>query len=849
MEVKILKDIFVHPRYPQSLTKLHELSYNLWCTWNYDAIKLFYHIDSGLFREVNNNPVRFLYSLPKEKVEELSHDKGFLFELDQVWDRFQDYLKYEDVPGIELAGQTHYTNNVIAYFAMEFGLHECIPIYGGGLGVLSGDFLKAASDFGLPVVGVGLIYKLGYFTQRINVTGEQEELFIEFDNHLIPIRELRSPSGETAYFKMKVFDSDLWIKLWQIDVGKTRLVLLDTDLEDNPPDLRAITHKLYTADREKRLQQELVLGFGGVRALEILGIEPIIYHINEGHSAFLIVARLLRLMTEKKLSFSKAKALIRSSTVFTTHTPVNAGNENFKIDSVKKHLEKQVGSLIVSLDKLVAEGLIDNNEYDFSLPAFAIRFSKYINAVSKIHRDVSRKMWTNIFPNRQLSEIPIDYVTNGVHRSWLSEPVTELLNEYVGPDYIHRSNNDTHWNKVLEIADDEIWQAHHKNKQNLISFIRNKLRDDLTARGHAEPKIVKLSRPFNPEFLTIVFARRFAYYKRATLILKDKERLQRILKNDKKPVQLIFAGKAHPADTAGKNMIKEIIDFTRRYELQDRILFLEDYDINIAKHLVWGADVWLNTPMIENEASGTSGMKAAINGVLNFSVMDGWWPEAYNGQNGWAITAGEFYKQSQLREIAEAEQIYDLLEDHVTELYYDRNELGIPEGWIKMMKESIYSVCGNFNMNRVLSDYFTKLYKPAIDDYSRLSENNFQHLTEAVSHEDDIIKHWAGIHFTDLSTNLDKKDHISEAETAEVNCTVDFGPASPKLFAVELFYTFDNKNNFELIPMQEKDKDRSWVSYQCSFEIAGYGVQSMNCRLRPSNEVLWDLHPELIKWA
>lgn len=844
-----MKDIFVHPRYPENLNKLYELAYNLWCTWNYDAIKLFYRIDSNLFRRVNHNPVRFLYSLPRERVEELSRDRGFLFELEEVWKRYQDYLKYVSAQNTESGGKAISTNDTIAYFAMEFGLHECIPIYGGGLGVLSGDFLKAASDLGLPIVGVGLIYKFGYFTQRINVVGEQEELFVEFDNHLIPIRELRKHSGEKAHFQIKIFDRDLMIKLWQIDVGKTRLVLLDTDLEDNPPDLRNITHELYVADREKRLQQELVLGFGGVKALEVLGIEPTIYHINEGHSAFLVVARLLKLMTEKKLSFSKAKALIRASTVFTTHTPVKAGNEIFEIDLVKKNLEKQAGSVGISLDELVAHGMIGDNESDFLLSAFAMRFSKYVNAVSKMHRDVCRKMWANIFPYRRLVEIPIDYVTNGVHRSWLSEPVTKLLNEYIGPDYIHCGDNDAHWHKVLEISDDEIWQAHHKNKQNLASFIRGKLRDDLTARGHAEPNIVKLTRLFNPEFLTVVFARRFAHYKRATLILEDKERLQRILKDSKKPLQLIFAGKAHPADTAGKNMIKEIIDFTRQYEVQDRVLFLEDYDINIARHLAWGADVWLNTPLTENEACGTSGMKAAINGVLNLSVLDGWWPEGYDGQNGWAITAGEFYKESQLREIAEADQIYDLLENQITELYYDRNEVGIPEGWVKMMKESIHSVCSKFNMNRVLSDYLTKLYKPAIDDYKRLLENNFQYLTQAIDHEDDIIKHWANIRFVDFTTSLDKKDRVMEDETIEVNCTVDFGQASPQLFTVELFYTYDNKNRFKIIPMEAQGKDKTRVYYRCSFKIQGYGIQGMNCRIRPAHEIIWDLHPELIKWT
>jgi starch phosphorylase len=842
----IFKNIFVYPRYPENLKKLYQLAYNLWCTWNYDAINLFYRIDSQLFRAVNHNPVKFLLSLPKEKIDELSKDKGFLFELESVWEKFQSYMKYGST--LNSTNVKFNKNEAIAYFAMEFGLHECIPIYGGGLGILSGDFLKAASDLGLPIVGVGLIYKFGYFTQQINLNGYQEELFNEFENHLVPIRELRGPDSEKAHVYIKILDQDLKIKLWQIDVGQTKLILLDTDIEDNPPNLRDITHELYVEDRDKRLQQELVLGFGGVKALELLNIEPKVYHINEGHSTFLAIARLQKLMAENKQTFSEAKSLIRASTVFTTHTPVIEGNENFETEMVKKYLEPKIKPLGLSFDELAAHGFIEDNQDVFWLPAFAIRFAKYVNCVSKIHRDVSRKMWASLFPQRPTVEIPIDYITNGVHRSWLSEHFTDLLNRHIGPEYIHCDYNEQLWDKVIDIPDEEIWEAHHKNKQNMVAFIRKKLADDLAAGGYIQPRILKLSSLFNPEYLTVVFARRFAHYKRATLILKDKERLRKILTNTQKPVQLIFAGKAHPADTTGKNMIKEIIDFAKDYQLEDSVIFLENYDINIARHLVWGADVWLNTPIRENEASGTSGMKAAINGVLNLSVPDGWWPEGYNGKNGWAITASEFYSHQDLQEIAEANQIYDLLEEEISELYYKRNEAGIPEQWVKMMKESIFTVCRKFNMNRVIMCYLDKLYIPSKNDFERLCEDNYRYLKEATEKEQDILKYWDGIKFTDFSTNVDKKDHLVEAERIEVHCTVDLNHAPAELFCAELFYMLDNDSRFKIIPMQPRYNENTLVHYECSFEIEGYGLQNINARIKPANETVQDLHPEWVKW-
>jgi starch phosphorylase len=457
-------------------------------------------------------------------------------------------------------------------------------------------------------------------------------------------------------------------------------------------------------------------------------------------------------------------------------------------------------------------------------------------------------MWASLFPKSTVSEIPINYVTNGVHSSWLSEQYVNLLNRHIGPQFIHWREDENIWNKILDIPDDEVWEAHRKNKQSLINFVRRKLADDLGARGYSLPKILKLTRLLNPEFLTVVFARRFAPYKRPNLILKDRERLKKILTNSAKPVQLIFAGKAHPADTVGKDMIKQIIDFAKDYVLEDKIIFLENYDINIARHLVWGADLWLNTPIKENEASGTSGMKAGMNGVLNLSVLDGWWPECYNGKNGWAITAGEYYRHPELRETAEANQIYDLLEEEITDAFYDRNELGIPQRWVQMMKESIASVCRLFNMNRVILCYLNTLYLPSKKHFEKISDNDCLLTKQAVQLQDKILKYWDYIEFKSFITDIDKKEYLSELDNISALCTIDLGQADPNLFSVELFYILDTEGNFKIIPMQLDKMENAVAHYQCSFQIEGYGLQNINVRIRPENKIVQDLHPELIKW-
>jgi starch phosphorylase len=844
------KSIFVYPKYPDNLQPLYDLARNIWSVWDYEAIELFYRIDAQLFRQVGHSPLKFLSALSKKKLESLSFDRGFIYELEKVWEKFQAYLKQSTSFKEECRCEYNLgQDDVIAYFSMEFGLHESIPIYAGGLGVLAGDFLKGVSDLNLPIVGVGLLYKYGYFKQLVDSKGHQQEVLAPFENYLIPAKELRIPQENYSRLSMRILNEDVKIKLWQIDVGKAKLILLDTDIEENPPHLRDITDELYVSDREKRIQQEMLLGIGGVKALELLGMKPKLYHLNEGHSAFALVARLCDLMRDKKFSLSQARAIIRASTVFTTHTPVIAGNENFKSDLVKRYLQPRLKESFLSYDEVEKFGFINDDTEVFWMPAFAIRFSRHINAVSNQHASVARKMWTSLFPQRPEIEIPISSVTNGVHVSWISPPITDLFNRYLGPDYVHCSRQREVWNNIYNIPDEELWEEHRRNKKGLINYIRRQFRGQLSAAGYSQSRTSSTSLSLNTDFLTIVFARRFAAYKRPTLMLKDKERFRKILTDPARPIQMIFAGKAHPADEQSKRMIKEVLDFARQYQVEDRVIFLENYDINTARHLVWGADVWLNTPMQNMEASGTSGMKAAMNGALHFSTLEGWWEEGFNGRNGWAITAGRVYDRQDLQDTADANQLYDLLEHEISVLYYDRDEADIPEIWVRMMKDSLFSVCQNFNINRTLCDYLRECYVPAMQDSDEIFKDDYDALKKAAQDEKDVLKCWENLKITAFTTDIERKERPTKGDTVNVKCRVQ-NPAAKELLCVELLYMLDNNTRFKIIPMQVIENTEDTIAnYACSFEIEGYGLQNMNARVRPANKIVQDLHPQLVKWA
>jgi len=838
----IFKDFFLYPKFPKSLEKLYKIAYNLWVTWDNEAYRLFMRIDSKLFRICNKNPVLFLMKLSEEKLNEIANDKAFLYNLEKVSQKFDEYLKFTESNYPDLVGKT------IAYFSTEYGLHQALPIYAGGLGILSGDYIKGASDLNIPIVSVGLFYNYGYFNQRINVHGIQEEIYLKNNPYFLPLKEIKDKSGNKIYLQMEILNKLIKIKLWELRVGQNRIILLDTNLEENPQEFRDVTDQLYVADREKRLVQEIVLGIGGIKALNLLGIKPDIYHLNEGHSALMIIERLRELILDYNFNFDEAYEYIKLTNIFTTHTPVEAGNENFDVLLVKKYLENYIKDIGINFDKFISYGFL-NDKNKFWLPTFAIRFSNFINGVSKIHCDVSKKMWSILFPNLHQSEIPIIGITNSVHYSWLSPQMQYLFERYISPNFYHLSSKEKIWENIFEIPDEEIWDAHVKRKKEMISFIRKHMSNIFVKKGYSSVKIESINKILNLNYLTIGFARRFATYKRANLILKDKSRLKRILTNPEKPIQLIFAGKAHPADLAGKNLIKEVIDFAKEYGVEDRVIFVEDYDIEVAKHLVQGVDVWLNNPVKPNEASGTSGMKAGINGVLNLSVLDGWWPECFDGENGWAISAGENISDPELRDVSEANQIYEYLENEIANIFYDRNENDIPENWIKMMKNSIYSVYKNFNMNRMLEDYVEKFYLKAIKNNEIYKKSNFYNLKILNEKYYKLINNWNKIYFKDLFTDNKFNEVLKSDDEINFECYIYLDDLDENLIDVEIFYLINEEQQHEICKLNLVEKYNDKVAkYSGKMVLKGYGIQKYNVRIVPKDKDLFQIYPDLVKW-
>lgn len=844
-----VRDFFIRPYMPEKIGKLQDLAFNLWSYWDKEAERLFHRINPKLFRKLNHNPIELLYKLSSEKLEELAKDKGFLHEFKRVYEKFENYMNYEGTYESEGSNLSFQSDDIVAYICMEYGLHESIPLYSGGLAVLAGDQLKASSDVGVPIVSFGLLYKHGYFNQRITSDGTQIEEFKESMWLLRAVREVLDENGNPVIIEIPLQDAAVKAKIWSIEVGKVKLYLLDTNIHQNPPEFRTYTNMLYDSDRKIRLIQELILGRGSVIALRALGIKPKVYHLNEGHTSFAILQRLLDLVGDQGLSMEEAKAIIRASTVFTTHTPVIEGNEHFPDELVKKYVENEVEELGITMTDFLSLGKV-RKEKMFWLPAFALRFSRCNNGVSEIHASVSRNMWRDIFPTLHDREMPIDSVTNGVHiQSWLSLQMIELLDRYLGPDYLRKPEEAPTWNNVYEIPDGEIWNAHRRRKEQVMSFIRRRIGEMMRQRGYGMNKISDIEQVLNPDYLTIGFARRMASYKRATLLFSDPERLARILTNKDRPIQLVFAGKAHPADGIGKNIIKEIFDFINRYPVENHVVFLEDYDINVARHLVQGVDVWLNTPQKPMEASGTSGIKAAINGVLNLSVLDGWWPEAYNGENGWAILGGDIDGEPELSRKAEANYLYDLLENEIAERYYDRNEGDLPREWVKMMKHSIATVSHKFSMQRAVREYLSKFYIPQMKMTERITANDCAVLREVLSYKEELDQIWPVIHIRDYFTSIHGRLPVS-GENVNVDAYIYLGDINRNLISVEVFYCFDEGARTHIaVPLDYIEQYEDKVAkYSCKLDLKGTGLQTIGVRIVPSDNDFREVYPEYVKW-
>jgi starch phosphorylase len=699
---------------PRRINRLGELAYNLWWTWNPHAQRLFNRMDNALWERLNHNPLRFLSSVGRFEINAAAQDPLYLELYDRVFTSFDDYLKTTDT----WASRTYKTRarQTIAYFSMEFGLHEVLPIYSGGLGVLAGDQLKQASDLGLPLVGVGLMYAEGYFTQRISEDGWQDSINnpLNFDD--LPVMPVLDQNGELLKISVNFPDRSVNACIWELRLGRVPLYLLDSDLDENTPNDRKLTTRLYWSDIDLRVAQEVLLGIGGVRALRAMGIQPGVWHMNEPHAAFLTLERARELVLTG-LTFGKAIAKTRKGNVFTTHTPVPAGNDEFPLWLIDKNISNLWSELGLSRDQFI--DLARHQQpwgETFSMAILALRLSDGHNAVSELHGRVSRKIWHFLWPDiKEDEDVPITSITNGVHTpTWMARRLRALFDKYLGEGWLERLDDPETWAKVDSIPDTELWAVRMHLKRKLAFYVLNRVRTRWMNGNLLPVQTIASGAMLDPYVLTIGFARRFATYKRASLVFSDLSRLLELINRPNRPVQIIFSGKAHPADEPGKMLIQEVYRVVKKAENGGRLVFLEDYDMNLARYLVQGVDVWMNTPRRPNEASGTSGMKAALNGAINFSVLDGWWREAYNGTNGWAI-GEDADLDSQVQDEADAESLYETMENRIIPLYYsERGTEDIPHKWVAMIKDSLRTVTPQFSTRRMLKEYVDRLYMPAM---------------------------------------------------------------------------------------------------------------------------------------
>ncbi|MBP7583130.1 MAG: alpha-glucan family phosphorylase [Spirochaetes bacterium] len=843
----------VLPSIPEELKPLMKIAKNMWWVWNFEAIELFRRLDLELWRELGHNPVAFLGAVSQPKLKEAVESESFMAHMKKVEEELDWHLSKKS-----WFDETHGDSSGagIAYFSAEFGIHESLPIYSGGLGVLAGDHLKSASELGLPLYGVGLLYRMGYFHQYLNIDGWQQEALPETDFYNIPVSPVKTEKGEPLKISVEFPGRLVHAQVWECLVGRITLYLLDTNIDENSMEDKSITDQLYGGDNEMRIRQELLLGIGGVRALIALGKKITVFHMNEGHSAFLAIERIALAMKEHKLSFREALEFVSASNVFTTHTPVPAGNDRFEpsvIDTYLSHYFEKLGVNRHDFLALGRENPEDKNE-TFCMTVLAIKTAAYCNGVSELHGRVSRNMWRNIWPSLPVHEMPIDHITNGIQiLSWTSDEMMRLFNRYLGPRWIDSPVDKELWNNIDSIPDSELWKCRERLRERLVTFSRRKLREQLMLRGAPKTEIDRADSVLDPEALTIGFARRFATYKRANLILRHMERLAKLLIDKDRHIQIIFAGKAHPRDNMGKELIKQIINLVRDERFRGRIVFIEDYEINVARYLVQGIDIWLNTPIRPKEASGTSGMKVVPNGGLNVSILDGWWPEAYNGKNGWAIGKGEEYDDLHYQDEVESQSLYNILEKDIIPMFYDRGADWLPRAWIARIKESMKTILPQFNTNRMVRDYTEKFYLEAHRHHTLFSENGFKAVKELAKWKEMVGKKWSGVGITGLVSDDTKE--VTVGSQFRVRASVHLGDLNPESVNVELY--FGNLNpageiiEGAALPMfaAEKNADGSHT-YEGKLLCLRSGQFGFTVRAMPANPgMIRKFEPKLISWA
>jgi len=833
-----IKTIDVKPKIPKVLEPLEELSYNLWFVWNHEAVELFRRINPDLWERTRNNPVELLYRLSQQEIKDLAHDEGFIAHMERVHREFRRYMhKHIDGRIFGKGGKPF----LVAYFTAECGVADCLPIYSGGLGILSGDHLKSASDLNLPVCGVSLAYQKGYFRQYLTQDGWQMETYPANRFNIMPMRLVRSEDGEPLKVFVDIKGETVKLQLWQVNVGRSSLYLLDTNLKENSEWAREISSQLYGGDHDMRIRQEVVLGIGGVRALLAMGIEPDVFHINEGHSAFALMERVRYLREKYALSFNEALEYVRATSVFTTHTPVPAGIDTFDPDLVRTYLEEYAKSLGISFDVFLGFGRQEprNKSEWFCMAVLALRLSNWCNGVSRLHEKVSRKMWEKVWPKTPNVDLPIIHITNGVHiPSWISQGMRENYDRYLGPRWIEDPDNVKVWERADLIPNTELWRTHERARERLVAFARRRLRAQLARKGASSRDVAVADEVLNSEVLTIGFARRFAPYKRAYLIIKDMARLERILSDQERPVQIIFAGKAHPQDQMGKELIKQIVQISNQEKFRRHIVFLEDYDMEVARYMVQGVDVWLNTPKRPLEACGTSGMKAVANGALHFSVLDGWWEEGYDRDVGWAIGSGEEYGDDGFQDEIESQALYNILEKDIIPLFYSRGPDGIPRGWVEKMKFSIHRLCPMFNTHRMVEEYWEKFYSPAAARGHHFRENGWEALKAFSAWHDKVMYGWADVGYKKIT--MPDLDEMEVGETVHIEAEIHLGQLQPWDVAVEVYIGIlgeDDKCTDRLIrPMTHSEQlGEGLYRYVSEFRFEEAGRFGLNIRVLPNH--------------
>ncbi|MEK6756169.1 MAG: alpha-glucan family phosphorylase [Bacteroidota bacterium] len=826
----------VAPSLPKELESLHELVYNLLWVWDHDLMELLIRLDPDLWEKTNHNPVLLLGMISQERLNSTARDDAFLAELERTHERYKKYLDTNSSWFRKTYSQVG--ANQIAYFSAEFGLTECLQNYSGGLGVLSGDHLKSASDLGLPLVGVGLLYQEGYFRQYLNADGWQQERFPENDFYTLPLRLEADKNGKPVTVSVDLPGRKVYAQIWRVQVGRNPLYLLDTNIPANSQEDQDTTDQLYGGDRELRIKQEILLGIGGFRALKALGIHPAVCHMNEGHAAFLSLERCKDMMATSKLSFAEAREATTAGLVFTTHTPVPAGNDYFSAELMERYFSSYYRELGLTSKEFLGLGRQDpnNDQEAFCMTVLALRMAGSSNGVAKLHGKVSRKMWQNVWPGVPVTETPIISITNGVHApSWISREMAGLYDRYLGPRWREDAGDYGLWGRVHHIPDEELWRTHERRRERLVAFARTRLASQLESRGAPPSEVAQANDVLNSEALTIGFARRFATYKRATLLLRDAERLIRILTDKERPVQIIFAGKAHPHDTPGKELIRQLIHFERHSGVRRRMVFLEDYDMVVGRYMLQGVDVWLNTPRRPLEASGTSGMKATMNGAINLSILDGWWDEAYNVHTGWAIGRGEEYADEKLQDDVESNALYDLLEKEIVPLFYTRGAEGLPRQWISKMKSAMRAIGPQFNTNRMVREYTEKMYLPAIDHCTNLTADGFKRAKRFAVWKEHFRQQWHTVKIGELVVEDHKLLKVGESLT--VRAQIDLGQLKPDDVSVELYYGSLNAHgeieNPKVVLMKPADKPKGTV-----YEFVGVNKLEMSGRLGHTVRIL-----------